>query len=112
MVRQTERGQMKTKAYVPLGLGPILTLACFTTSADVWAQVSPRSAQYVSPEAALERVWTGGTNTEGPAVGPDGSVFFVDNPVSTRTPRPADRILRWNPVTGIAAIYRSPAGMA
>ncbi len=58
------------------------------------AQERPRAAEFVSPEARLEQVFSGGVNTEGPAVARDASVYFVDAPVSTTTPRLADRIWR------------------
>jgi gluconolactonase len=78
----------------------------------IGAQVPSSGAGLISPEARLEKVFGEGLNTEGPAVAPDGSVYFVDAPASTRTPRVADRIWRWSPTTGRAEIYRSPSGMA
>jgi gluconolactonase len=62
--------------------------------------------------AVLEKIFDRGINTEGPAVAPDGTVYFTDAPVSTTTPKIADRIWRWDPHTGQATIFRSPSGMA
>jgi gluconolactonase len=48
--------------------------------------------------------------TEGPAVGPDGSVYFSDitftNPADMRT----GNIWRYDPTTGETSIFRSPSG--
>jgi gluconolactonase len=90
----------------------LVCLLGLSVVAAVGAQEQPRGVDFVSPEARLEKVFGRGVNTEGPAVAPDGSVYFVDAPVSTRTPRLADRIWRWDPATGVTAIYRSPSGMA
>lgn len=94
-----------------LSIGCSLLLATVVVAADVSAQQEPR-VQVTLPGARLEKVFGGGVNTEGPAVARDGSVYFVDAPVSSRTPRVADRIWRWDPATNVAEIYRSPSGMA
>jgi gluconolactonase len=86
--------------------------ACVLAAAPVQAQRPSGSAAIVSPNAALERIFADGINTEGPAVAPDGTLFFVDAPVSTTTPRTADRIWRLDPRTQQASIFRSPSGMA
>jgi gluconolactonase len=108
--RHVERGPSR------LGVRPNVrtaaALLCLAVAATGAAQAPPGAAGFVAADAVLERVWTGGVNTEGPAVAPDGSVFFTDVPVSTTTPRAADRIWRWSPASGGADIYRSPAGMA
>ncbi len=57
----------------------------------------------VPPDAKLEKVWSGGTFTEGPAYGPDRCVYFSDI---------GDRIMRYDPATGKTAVYREPSGRA
>lgn len=91
----------------------------FGLVAAVLLMVRPLEAQrpsddpsIIAPDARLEKLFGEGVNTEGPAVAPDGSVFFVDAPVSTTTPKTAGRIWRWDPGTHEATIYRSPSGMA
>lgn len=69
-------------------------------------------ATFVRPTAKLEKVFSNGINTEGPAVAPDGSVYFVDVPLSRDHPRQAGRIWRYDPRTGTSTIYRSPSGKA
>jgi gluconolactonase len=66
----------------------------------------------VAPTARLEKVFGNGINTEGPSVAPDGSVYFVDVPLSRDHPRQAGRIWRFDVTTGTTAIYRSPSGKA
>jgi gluconolactonase len=50
--------------------------------------------------------------TEGPAVGPDGSVYFSDITVTYSTNMQAGHIWRFDPSTGLATIFRSPSGMS
>lgn len=86
-----------------LGLGPAASMAQDRPSLD---------PSLVPPDARLEKIFSGGVNTEGPAVAPDGSLFFVDVPLSRFLPRQAGRIWRYDPRTGAAMIYRSPSGKA
>lgn len=66
----------------------------------------------VAPSASLEKVFGNGINTEGPSVAPDGSVYFVDIPLSRDHPRQAGRIWRFDVTNGTTTIYRSPSGKA
>lgn len=61
--------------------------------------------------AAPEALWDAGFFTEGPAVAPDGSVYFSDITASARS-KEAGHIWRWDPRTGSTQIFRSPSGMA
>lgn len=93
-------------------------LSVICTANTVAAQVRPdsrrpiRDTAIVSPSAQLERVFGDGLNTEGPAVAFDGSVYFVDLPLSSSHPTRAGRIWRFDPETGKSTIYRSPSGKA
>ena len=60
---------------------------------------------------SLELLYDGAVFTEGPAVAPDGSVYFSDITASSRS-REAGHILRFDPRTRRTMIYRSPSGMA
>ncbi|MSR29878.1 MAG: SMP-30/gluconolactonase/LRE family protein [Gemmataceae bacterium] len=52
-------------------------------------------------DARVERVWTGGEFTEGPAYGPDHCVYFSDI---------GNRILKFDPATGNTTDFRNPGG--
>jgi gluconolactonase len=57
--------------------------------------------QIVTADAKLEKLWAEGEFTEGPALAPDGSIFFSD---IGRT------IYRFDPKTGETAVFRNPSG--
>jgi gluconolactonase len=57
----------------------------------------------VAEGAQLEKLWSDGEFTEGPAVGPDGCVYFSDI---------GNRILKFDPSTGKVAEHRNPSGRA
>jgi gluconolactonase len=89
--------------------------------ADSVASGDPR---IVSPNATLERVYYGGPGyldggggvTEGCACAPDGSIFFSDITFTARGMKlgaiEAGHIWRYDPRTGMTAVYRSPSGMS
>lgn len=56
------------------------------------------------PDREIERLGTGYAFTEGPALAPDGSIYFTDIP--------NDRILRYDPDADEIEIARDPAGGA
>jgi gluconolactonase len=58
---------------------------------------------FVAPGAELEKLWSAGEFTEGPAEGPDGSVYFSDI---------GNRIMRYDPKTGETLTFREPSGRA
>jgi gluconolactonase len=55
--------------------------------------------------ASIERLWTGGRWTEGPA-------WFGDARCLLFSDIPNERILCWSEVTGAVTVYRSPSGFA
>lgn len=57
----------------------------------------------VPPGAKLEMVWGDGEFTEGPAVAPDGSIFFSDI---------GESIYRYEPNSGKTELFRRPSGRA
>jgi len=61
-------------------------------------------AQLVPEGASAQRVATGYRFTEGPAVGPDGAIYFTDIP--------NQRILRFDPATKETTTYRENSGRA
>lgn len=56
---------------------------------------------YVSADAKFEVVWGEGEFTEGPALGPDGLMYFSDI---------GNRIYRFDPISKKTDIYRDPSG--
>lgn len=82
-----------------------------------WPSTKPLSSQehadVIVPEnAALELLFDGGFFTEGPAVGPDGFVYFSDITTTALTGMQAGYIWRHDPSTGKTTMFRSPSGMA
>src|SRR6266581_5830213 len=57
----------------------------------------------IPKEAKLEKLWSEGEFTEGPAYGPDGCVYFSDI---------GNRIMKYDPATGKTTEYRNPSGRA
>jgi gluconolactonase len=56
---------------------------------------------FVEPGAMIEKLWSDGEFTEGPAEGPDGCVYFSDI---------GDRIMKFDPKTGKTTEFRKPSG--
>jgi gluconolactonase len=56
---------------------------------------------FVAPNAKLEKLWSDGEFTEGPAEGPDGCVYFSDI---------GNRIMKFDPKTGKTTAFRDPSG--
>jgi gluconolactonase len=55
----------------------------------------------IPPDATWELLWGEGEFTEGPALAPDGSIYFSDI---------GNRIMRFDPKTTQTAVYRDPGG--
>jgi gluconolactonase len=60
----------------------------------------------------LEKVFGDGFFTEGPAVAPDGSVYFSDITFTSQSGMQAGHIWRYEPKTGRTSVFRSPSGMS
>lgn len=63
-----------------------------------------RFARFAVAGGRAERLWTGGTWTEGPAWFDDGYLLWSEIP--------SNRILRWEEATGTVTTYRQPSGGA
>lgn len=55
----------------------------------------------IAPDATLEKLWSEGEFTEGPAYGPDGRLYFSDI---------GNRIMVFDPETGQTTAFRDPSG--
>jgi gluconolactonase len=73
-----------------------LALLGLTTIATAQEGIIPK-------QATLEKLWSEGEFTEGPAHGPDGCIYFSDI---------GNRILKFDPTTGKTTVYRQPSGRA
>ena len=91
-----------------------LTLILLATSCAVAAELGrPTGENIVSPDAKLEWLFTreaaiSGGLTEGPAVAPDGSVYFTDIPVG----KDGGMIMRFDPITKTTAAFSIDSGKA
>jgi gluconolactonase len=64
------------------------------------------------PGTTLESLFDGGFYTEGPAVGPDGRIYFCDITPTFLSNMAAGNIWAYDPTDGSTALIRSPSGMA
>src|SRR5438105_4918613 len=66
--------------------------------------VAARADEPIVPKGAtLEKLWSEGEFTEGPAHGPDGCIYFSDI---------GNRIMRYDPKTHETSEFRNPSGRA
>jgi gluconolactonase len=56
---------------------------------------------FVAENAKLEKLWGEGSFTEGPALGPDGCIYFSDI---------GNRIMKYDPSTNKTTTFRDPSG--
>jgi gluconolactonase len=74
---------------------------------------SQERVDVIVPEnAKLELLFDGGFFTEGPAVGPDGLVYFSDITATARSGMQAGHIWRHDPSSDTTTVFRSPSGMS
>ena len=82
---------MKKVIYVFLVLPIVFSLSCKSLQTSL-----------IAKDAKVELAATDYTFTEGPAVAPNGDVFFTD--------QPNDRILRWSTKDKSVSVYMEPSG--
>ncbi|WP_162055885.1 SMP-30/gluconolactonase/LRE family protein [Pontibacter pamirensis] len=72
-----------------------------------------KGTEIVAADATVKEIFSGGeTQLEGPAMSPDGMLYFCDLPLTNGVPGKAGIIWRLNPLTGESSVFRSPSGMA
>jgi len=81
------------KIYLPIGITLLLLLPGLRAQEN----------SLIATSAGIEKIAGGFQFVEGPAADPEGNLFFVDIPT--------ERILKWNPETGVSTI-RSESGRA
>ena len=89
-------------------------MACATACLVSGAVAEPKDNPIFAPDAALEQIFqrTAKLNsglTEGPAVAPDGSIYFTDLPFG---PANQTMIHRYDPRTGKVTLFTDKAGKA
>jgi len=62
-----------------------------------------RAEDIVPANAKLEKLWSEGEFTEGPAYGPGGCLYFSDI---------GNRIMKYDPASNKTSVYRDPSGRA
>lgn len=82
-----------------------MRILLFASFLSIICQVGALSADdaIVPKGAALEKLWSDGEFTEGPALGPDGCIYFSDI---------GNRIMKFDPAAGKTTEYRKPSGRA
>lgn len=89
-----------------------LLLYCSNPTISVAQDSTKNSSQILDPNSKLELLFDGGFFTEGPAVGPDGFVYFSDITWTSTSGMQAGHIWRYNLKTKKTNIFRSPSGMS
>ena len=92
----------------------IAALALALMAGTVFAQDMTPSGDpsIIAKGAKLEVLFDRAFLSEGPAVAPDGSVYFSDITFTAGSDMQAGHIWRYDPQTGKTAVYRSPSGMS
>ena len=83
-----------------------------TSSAPALAQEVQRDPGGIFASSSLELLFDDGFFTEGPAMGPDGLLYFSDITFTARSGMQAGHIWRYDPASRRAEIFRSPSGMS
>ena len=89
-----------------------LVLCAGLASAEAFAGKPSGDPSIVSPDAKLEVLYDGAFLSEGPAVAPDGSVYFSDITFTKYSGMQAGHIMRYDPKSGKTSVFRSPSGMS
>ena len=81
----------------------ILIISLILTSTFLRGNFIPtQQNNFIESSAELELLWSNAIFTEGPAVAPDGSIYFS----AIRTAR----IMRYDPATALVSVYRNKSG--
>ena len=92
-------------------LGPI-AVSLFLILPAASAQEVERDPGGIFADAQTELLFDGAHFTEGPAMGPDGLLYFSDITWTSASGMQAGHIWRLDPSTGHAEVFRSPSGMS
>jgi gluconolactonase len=98
---QTPQGPPSTVTTPPRDFGPNAPPTTYFTDPDI-VSVDPLFDQYVQPNSAIARLWTGGLWCEGPAWSGQGR-YLVWSDI------PNNHQLRWLEDDGRVAVFRAPS---
>ena len=90
----------------------VLALALMAGTVSAQDMAPSGDPSIIAKGAELEVLFDGAFFSEGPAVAPDGSVYFSDITFTAGSDMQAGHIWRYDPQTGKTAVYRSPSGMS
>ena len=90
----------------------LFAIALALVAGTAFAQEPTGDPPIISAGAKLEVLFDGAFFSEGPAVAPDGSVYFSDITFAGPSGMQAGHIWRYDPETGKTAVFRSPSGMS
>jgi gluconolactonase len=90
----------------------LFAIALALVAGTAFAQEPTGDPSIISAGAKLEVLFDGAFFSEGPAVAPDGSVYFSDITFAGPSGMQAGHILRYDPETGKTMVFRSPSGMS
>lgn len=87
---------------------------CIALAVTVTAPVPQASAgeEIFDRDVRVERVFQGVLHTEGPALGPDGRIYFCDLTTTALSGMEAGDIWAFDPDSSETTLVRSPSGMA
>lgn len=99
------------KPYGLYAITSMLLLTLFLQQKGV-AQNTTRVSDILAPNAILKQIFKGEDIIEGPAMSPEGILYFSEFPLSNGKPGKAGIIWSLNPQTGHSKVFRSPSGMS
>ena len=91
-----------------------LLFLCAFLSTSLFGQIKESAIDILNPTSKIKEVFSGGEGLllEGPAMGPDGNLYFSDITFTQYEGMKAGIIWKYNPNTGETKVFRSPSGMA
>ena len=99
-------------AFLTFGLAAALAAQDPAAADEPSDDVVTGDPRVVTPGSRVELLFDGAMFTEGPAVAPDGSVYFSDITFTSDSGMQAGHIWRYDPASGETTVFRSPSGMS
>ena len=91
-----------------------LVIVFFFMVTVCFGQMNSSANDIVDPSSKIKEIFAGGEGfiLEGPAMAPDGTLYFTDITFTPFEGMKAGIIWNYNPQTGETKVFRSPSGMA
>ncbi len=90
----------------------IILLLFYLNPQNSFSQTTNITHQIIDTDSKLELLFDGGFFTEGPAMGPDGNIYFSDITFTEYSGMQAGHLWKYDPISNETSIYRSPSGMS